>query len=362
MNNVVLFSLYGRSGMWHYATQYANNLAEFKETMLVCPKYADKKVLSKKIIKNELGADINIFKFLLQTINIFQHIKSIYNIFKFKSKTIHFLDNHPWTIIYALFFKLFRKKIIITQHDPIQHTGEPRAFLQNIINKIQRIFANKIIVHGKFIKKQMFIQYKTPKNKIIVFPHGDYEFIKKYDSNKLIKTEKNTFLFFGRILKYKGIGILFDSLEQLNKLNKNFKLLIAGSGDLSEYKEKIKKYEKNLEIHNRYIDESEIPVFFKRSSFVVLPYLDATQTGIIPIAYAYKKPVLITNVGALPEVVENKKTGIIVKVNKKSIAEGINWLLNCKNIDKLGENAYEKMKNDLNWSKNIKNILFIYLN
>jgi len=358
--NIVIFSLYSRSGMWHYATQYCNGLSEYKNIFLVCSKYADKKPLKKQVNKIEINSSYRITSFIIESLNFFQHIRIVKKILKTKSDNIHFLDSHPWSIGYMILFKFFGKKVIITQHDPIQHTGEPRAFIQKLINKIQRKLSTKIIVHGKFNKSEMIKKYNINPNKVVIFTMGNFEFLKKHDQKNKINTTQKKILFFGRILEYKGIGLLLNSLQYLDKKNIKYKLMIVGSGDIKKYKHLIRKYKKDIELINRYIDEKEISYFFKKASFIILPYLDATQTGIIPIAYAYKKPVLVTNVGALPEVVDNKKTGIIVKPNEKSISKGIEWMLNYADLKKLGENAYKKMRNDLDWRKNIKNILKVY--
>jgi len=92
---------------------------------------------------------------------------------------------------------------------------------------------------------------------------------------------------------------------------------------------------------------------FSRCSLVVLPYIDGSQTGIIPIAYAFKKPVVVTNVGAIPEMVDDGVTGIIIKPKdhielSKAI---ISLLSNPQHLREMGDNSFQKMKNDMSWVK-----------
>jgi len=82
-----------------------------------------------------------------------------------------------------------------------------------------------------------------------------------------------------------------------------------------------------------------------------LPYIEGTQTGIIPIAYAFRKPVVVTNVGSIPEVVDEDITGYVVPPkDPNSLANAIVKILNNDPMRKqMGENAYEKMKKELSW-------------
>ena len=357
---VVLFSFYGRSGMWHYATQYSNALSKFKKVYLVCPTFADKKLLSNNVQVLEINSHPSIKDFIFDTLNIFQHLKLFIKILKINPSSIHFLDNHPWSIIYALLFKVLGYKIIFTQHDPIQHSGEPRRHIQNIINRLQLIIGDYILVPSKLFKDLIVKKWKIQEEKVIVYPHGHYAFFLKY-KQKEVKEEENTILFFGRILKYKGLDLLLKSLLILKKEGCKFKLIIAGTGDLKPYEKLLEKIKENVEIHNRYIKEEEIPYFFQRASVVALTYHDATQSGIIAIAYPFGKPVIATNVGSLLEVVIDKKTGFVVNKNPKEIAESIKKILYCPSIREKMKNNCEKATYEiLDWEKNLKKILYIY--
>ncbi len=361
-NKVVLFSFYGRSGMWYYASQYTNALSEFKIVYLACPKSVKKDFIefNKNIYLIEINSSPSIVKFIVETLNLFQHIKLFVKILKIKSKILHFLDNHPWSILYGLIFKVFGYRIIFTQHDPIQHTGEPRKYLQNLINKIQLKLGDYIIVHSNFLKDLILKKYNISENKIIVYPHGHYGFLLKYKRKK-IREGPHTILFFGRILKYKGLDLLLKSLIFLKKRGYKFKLIIAGEGNLNPYKKLLKELKKYIEIYNDYIPEQDIPYYFQRTKIIALTYYDATQSGIIPIAYPFGKPVIVTNVGGLPEVVINGKTGFIVNRNPKKIAETIKKALYTPHIlNKMKKNCYKMAYSILDWENNLKKILFIY--
>ena len=115
----------------------------------------------------------------------------------------------------------------------------------------------------------------------------------------------------------------------------------------------------SIDLHNRWIKDEEVSRLVEDAAFVVLPYTHATQSGVIPLAYAYSKPVIATNVGCLDEQVINGETGYICEPsNPNSLAEVINKMLaNPEKTKQMGKNAYEYMRLNLTWEASAK--LFI---
>ena len=115
-------------------------------------------------------------------------------------------------------------------------------------------------------------------------------------------------------------------------------------------------------VYNEYIPDGSVAELFQRASIVVLPYTDGSQSGVIPQAYAFKKPVIITNVGSLPENVEDGVTGYIVppKNSKQLSARIIELLTNAAKRKQMGENAYRKTKNELAWKSIAPKTVAVY--
>ena len=101
-----------------------------------------------------------------------------------------------------------------------------------------------------------------------------------------------------------------------------------------------------------------IQELFEETSFVVMPYTDATQTGIIQVAYSFNKPVIATSVGSLPELVQNKKRGLLIPPKStKKLKEAIEFLLSKpETAKKYGENAGKFMEEELDWNKIVKKL------
>ena len=160
-------------------------------------------------------------------------------------------------------------------------------------------------------------------------------------------------LFFGFIRDYKGLDILLEAFadERLRKIN--VKLIIAG-----EYYSNSQKYLdliKNLGLENcviqktDFIPDSEVVNYFCAADMVVQPYKSATQSGVTQIGYHFEKPMLVTNVGGLPEMIPNGKVGYVVEPNAISIADALVDFYQNKRENEFANNAaIEKKK--YSWS------------
>ena len=134
-------------------------------------------------------------------------------------------------------------------------------------------------------------------------------------------------LFFGFIRKYKGLDLLLEAMNKASIKEANIKLLIAGEfyDNKEEYESIIAKYNltNSVYLRTQFIDNSEVKYYLCASDFVIQPYKHATQSGVTPLAYHFEKPMLVTNVGGLANLVPHLKVGIVTEPNADSIAAGI---------------------------------------
>ncbi len=166
-------------------------------------------------------------------------------------------------------------------------------------------------------------------------------------------------LFFGFIRHYKGLDILLEAMHLLKEMNAGIKLLIAGEyyEDSKRYTDLIQQF--NLQdvvyAHTQFINDSQVKYYLSAADFVIQPYRNATQSGVTPLAYHFEKPMLVTNVGGLPDMVSNNKSGIVVPANAADIAAGIQLL-----YDK-GESFFiphlREEKKKYSWNNLITNIM-----
>lgn len=145
-----------------------------------------------------------------------------------------------------------------------------------------------------------------------------------------IPQQEQIILFFGFIRKYKGLDLLLEAMSKLKTKSSNIKLLIAGEfyEDRKEYDALIEKLNiaDSLILKTDFIADSEVKYYLSAADFVIQPYKNATQSGVTPLAYHFEKPMLVTNVGGLPDLVPDKKVGLIAEPDPVSIASKIEEL------------------------------------
>lgn len=137
----------------------------------------------------------------------------------------------------------------------------------------------------------------------------------------------NTLLFFGFIRKYKGLSLLLDAMADERVRSLGLKLVVAGEfyEDKAPYMEQIKRLnlQQQVQVCDDFIPNNQVSAYFCASDVVVQPYLNATQSGVTQIAYYYNKPMIVTNVGGLAELVPDNKVGFVCGVNATEIADSI---------------------------------------
>lgn len=244
-----------------------------------------------------------------------------------------------------------------------------KRFGDVFLTKLAFTTADYFLVQSKTVENDLKLLNK--KNKPYVFtPHPLYnifgekveksvakEFIRKeYGSD--ISNEK-VLLFFGYVRKYKGLHYLLDALPGILK-NGKVKLLVAGEfyDDEKPYREKIESLgiKDDVLLISDFLPDDRIKYFFSAADAVVLPYLDATQSGIVQICYYYDKPVIATNVGGIGEVVIDGKTGILVEPkNTVQLTAAVNDFYN-KNLEKEFSENIKTEKVKYTWEEYVKQL------
>lgn len=146
-----------------------------------------------------------------------------------------------------------------------------------------------------------------------------------------IDAAQKVILFFGFIRKYKGLDLLLEAIallkQQQQPATAGLKLLIAGEfyEDRSTYDHLIQQLDiaDHLVMRTDFIPDSEVKYYLSAADFVIQPYRNATQSGVTPLAYHFEKPMLVTNVGGLPDLVPDGKAGLVCEPEAPSIAEHI---------------------------------------
>jgi glycosyltransferase involved in cell wall biosynthesis len=220
-----------------------------------------------------------------------------------------------------------------------------------LFTKFAFSFVDFFIVQSKVVEKDLLGMF--PNVNYSFTPHPVYEIFgepisKEFARNLLRLAQGKYILFFGYIRKYKGLSILIDAMKYLSDL-KDLKLLVVGEfyEDEEKYRTQVEeeKLGERVIFYSDYVPNEEVVKFFCASDVVVLPYLSATQSGIVQIAYQFGKPVISTNVGGLAEVLIDGKTGFIVPPNNSvALADAIRNFYDEGKGDDFSRNALEEKK------------------
>jgi D-inositol-3-phosphate glycosyltransferase len=166
-------------------------------------------------------------------------------------------------------------------------------------------------------------------------------------------------LFFGFIRDYKGLDLLLEAFAACIKEDTSLRLIVTGEfyTDQKKYTDLIKKHqlEKFILMHNDFIPDEKVADYFCASDIVVQPYKDATQSGVTQIAYHFNKPMIVTDVGGLAEIIPDGKVGYVVKPDIPQISEAILKFYRLNKEKEFSENArIEKEK--YSWKNMLKAI------
>lgn len=276
----------------------------------------------------------------------------------FNPDLVHLQQGHLW-FNFALPF-LRRYPLVLTVHDLRHHPGDrdsqktPQIVMDYGFHR-----ASQLIVHSHVLKQEVSDKLHIPGERVHVAPLivlGDDTACPQ------VQEDEQLILFFGRIWEYKGLEYLIRAAPLITAQAPEARIVIAGQGeDFSRY-ERLMTHPERFIVHNSYITDEQRAALFRRASVVVLPYLEASQSGVIPIAYTFAKPVVATTVGGLPEMVEDGRTGYLVPPrDERALAEAIVRLLQDQPLRRqFGANGKRKLERECAAEVVAKKTLAVY--
>lgn len=215
----------------------------------------------------------------------------------------------------AAFFLLRKYPSVLTVHDPKPHLGEDSKGYSSFFSR-RRIYRNflrntasVLMTHGQFLTDELSALVKGSGKKVLVVPHGPLGLIhgrQKFNRNT------TSYLFFGRMHKYKGLEYFIQAIRKLKSEGMNVTGIIAGRGeDLDRHLPSISTDESFI-VKNYYLMPQDVSGIFDEASAVVLPYIEGTQSGVAAYALGRGRASIVTNVGSLPEMIDHNVSGIVI--------------------------------------------------
>lgn len=340
-----------------YASLLAAALQQKAEVLLVV--YSDNAA-------NELGQDfrqqINGVGVMLEVlerprtpIDILRNSMRLLAISKrFRPDVLHIQEDGRDEMLLAL-FGLGKVPVVLTVHDPVPHSGRDalrfRFSRGRLYLMLLRRRADSAITHGIALSKALARVAPRLSDRTCVIPHGPLGLFRiKPTENHRLGTPA-ILLFFGRIHAYKGLRYFVEAVRTLHEQGVKVLGIVAGRGsDLDQYRDEMLAAG-CFEIRDRYIDAKEVVELFRQSDLVVLPYTDATQSGVAAMALGYGIPVIATAVGSIPEFVRHDFNGRLVpRKDVTALVQAIQQVLDKPGeYERLSHNAIDLRDGELSW-------------
>lgn len=330
-----------RGGISHYTGLMYRELSKHYDVEMLSYKMQYPKILFKKEQRDYKNDSFKIDEtnFMINTANPFNIIRTANYIKKKKPDMVIIQWWHPYFApCYFLLAKFMGKQnLTFVCHNVFPHERFP---LDKKLTRLTLKNGKHFIVHAK--EEEAELRQIMPSPDCRVTPHPSYNafcfehMTKAQAREKLgLSMDEKVLLFFGFVRPYKGLKYLIAAMPKIKEQLGNVKLLIVGEFGNAEYKEgyvsQIKHLalsspglEADMIINDGYMPDREVEKYFAACDMVVLPYESATQSGIVQIAYGFGKPVTVTNVGGLPDVVSDGRTGYVVPPqDEKALAEAV---------------------------------------
>jgi glycosyltransferase involved in cell wall biosynthesis len=216
------------------------------------------------------------------------------------------LLSHVWTPLIGPALRRAGARYVVIVHDALPHAGDRTALVDRWLLRDARQ-ADQVITLSKSVARELVEQAGIAADRVrpLFLPFiGSSE-----HQAATAEHHAPAFLFFGRIMRYKGLPLFVEACEILRQEGFTFRVGVVGEGDLADWRPVLESL--GAEIVNRWIDHAEIPALMSRYDVVVVPSIDASQSGVVPVAHGHGLPAIVTPAGGLVEQVEDGTTGLV---------------------------------------------------
>lgn len=252
-------------------------------------------------------------------------------------------------------------RVIVITHNVVPHEKLP--FWKRLTGRLLRA-CDGFIVLSRSVLDDLNAFTDSPHRLFV--PHPIYDIFgesvdREEAANHLrLPAGDRYILFFGYVRKYKGLDLLLRAFALCAKSQPDLKLIVAGEfySDKKETLALIPELDlaDRVIINDRFIPADEVKYYFSLADLVTQPYISATQSGVTQIAYHFEVPMLVTNVGGLPEIVPDGKVGYVTPVDEKAIAEAITDFFIHPDKSREFKNNIRTEKTRFSWEAMVKSI------
>lgn len=260
--------------------------------------------------------------------------------------------DHIWNTFMTGVFRESDTVYLLTVHDAIRHLGENPRWRQWLLRR-DIVASDSVMVLTRSVSESLKKKYRYPADRIFLSAHGHFgDGNGEVEARKMPTDRPLRLLFFGRILEYKGLDLMLAALQLLRRDFPTLKLEVFGSGNIAPYRAALDTVG-DVHVVNRWIEEVEISSIFSTTDLCVLPYREASQSGVVATAFAFGMPCIATPIPGLCEQVSDGVTGSISRgFSPADYAEAIAKVLrDPASYAQLSLNCINAAKTALSWEK-----------
>jgi glycosyltransferase involved in cell wall biosynthesis len=258
--------------------------------------------------------------------------------------------DHLWNASMTGVIRNSSAAYLLTVHDATRHPGEDQSWRRWLLRRDIGA-SDSALVLTRSVGESLRDKYLYPVDRVFLSAHGHFgEGNAEVEPRKLPIDRPVRLLFFGRILAYKGLDLLLEALPLLQREFPTLQLEVWGAGDLTPYRVALDAIG-DVRVENRWIEEAEIPGIFAATDLGVLPYREASQSGVVATAFAVGMPCVTTPIPGLCEQVEDGVTGVVSNgFSPADYAEAVAKVLRDPEFyASLSQNCIAAAKTTLSW-------------
>jgi glycosyltransferase involved in cell wall biosynthesis len=306
-----------------YTLRFANGLADGAEVLLFVERDQFEAEFEGRDV--EAASGVTLHRVTYQTLADYRRIMK--EIQHFKPEVVHIQEaaGLKKAIMMAMITRAVRgtARTALTVHDPSPHEGRDAAIARRTapFRRYVRARADLIVVHGASCQTEYEQSYLMPGQRLLSVDHGVL-----FNDDEVISEPSTqlSLLFFGRMEAYKGLEVLLQAVQQLAREVVDFRLVVAGRGpELDRLQDQFEAIV-GVNVFNGFVPPKQLINAIRSADAILLPYLSATQSGVLAGAFGNGRFVIASAVGGIPDVVTDGANGLLVSAgDPEALAQAI---------------------------------------
>ncbi len=297
---------------------------------------------------HEMDTFVGVGELLRRRLCIGQLLKAVRAVKAFNPDVIYVPMISPLTPVICGFMR--DRPVVLTVHDPILHSGD-RILTKELLHRMCIAQTTRVVILSQAFVRTVAAA-GVPESRIDVVPHGHLGYYRAKGTTRDVKPSTSTLLFFGRLERYKGLPTLLAAFARVKSAVPGARLRIVGRGSSSLCRQ-LAAQMPGVELMEGWVADEEVAGYFLEADAVVLPYTDASQSGVVAIAASFGVPCIASDVGGLAEQIRHGINGLLVPAcDPSQLASACISILRDRELRlRLSSGARSVAETDMSWTR-----------